>query len=97
VEFSQTRCSEHRLQQTGGGSPSGGTPLPPNPDDKPVNSIGRGAAHYDRTPSRIAMGIAIAGGLTFATFLSLFIVPAAYSFFAGKVESTNTIDASKMA
>ena len=49
------------------------------------------------TPSRIAMGIAIAGGLTFATFLSLFIVPAAYSFFAGKVESTNTIDASKMA
>ncbi len=49
------------------------------------------------TPSRIAMGIAIAGGLTFATFLSLFIVPAAYSFFAGKVESSKAIDASKMA
>ena len=49
------------------------------------------------TPSRIAMGIAIAGGLTFATFMTLFIVPAAYSFFAGKVETTNTTDASKMA
>ena len=49
------------------------------------------------TPSRIAMGIAIAGGLTFATFMTLFIVPAAYSFFAGKVEATNTTDASKMA
>ncbi len=49
------------------------------------------------TPSRIAMGIAIAGGLTFATFLSLFVVPAAYSFFAGKVDATNTTDASKMA
>ena len=49
------------------------------------------------TPSRIAMGIAIAGGLTFATFMSLFVVPAAYSFFAGKVESGKAIDASKMA
>ena len=48
------------------------------------------------TPSRIAMGIAIAGGLTFATFMTLFIVPAAYSFFAGKVE-VSTSDASKMA
>ena len=49
------------------------------------------------TPSRIAMGIAIAGGLTFATFMSLFVVPAAYSFFAGRVETANTTDASKMA
>ena len=45
------------------------------------------------TPSRIAMGVAIAGGLTFATFMTLFIVP---GFFAGKVECTST-DASKMA
>ena len=49
------------------------------------------------TPSRIAMGIAIAGGLTFATFMTLFIVPAAYSFFAGKVDATRTTDTSKMA
>ena len=48
------------------------------------------------TPSRIAMGVAIVGGLTFATFMTLFIVPAAYSFFAGKVESARS-DASKMA
>ena len=51
------------------------------------------------TPSRIAMGIAIAGGLTFATFMTLFIVPAAYSFFAGKVrlDAMKSTDASKMA
>ncbi|SHK61040.1 efflux RND transporter permease subunit [Fibrobacter sp. UWEL] len=49
------------------------------------------------TPSRIAMGVAIAGGLTFATFMTLFIVPAAYSYFAGKVEKTGHTDASKMA
>ena len=36
------------------------------------------------TPSRVAMGTAIVGGLTFATFMTLFVVPAAYSFFAGK-------------
>lgn len=49
------------------------------------------------TPSRMAMGIAIAGGLTFATFMTLFIVPAAYSYFAGKVEKAGHTDASKMA
>ncbi|MCQ2055612.1 MAG: efflux RND transporter permease subunit [Fibrobacter sp.] len=48
------------------------------------------------TPSRVAMGVAIVGGLTFATFMTLFIVPAAYSYFAGKVEVTSS-DASKMA
>lgn len=36
------------------------------------------------TPSRVAMGITIVCGLSFATFLTLFVVPAAYSFFAGK-------------
>ncbi len=44
------------------------------------------------TPSRVAMGIAIVGGLTFATFMTLFVVPAAYSYFAGKApkkESTS--------
>lgn len=49
------------------------------------------------TPSRVAMGVAIAGGLTFATFMTLFIVPAAYSYFAGKVEHVSGTDASKMA
>lgn len=49
------------------------------------------------TPSRVAMGIAIAGGLTFATFMTLFVVPAAYSYFAGKVEHAHNTDASKMA
>jgi multidrug efflux pump len=35
------------------------------------------------TPSRVAMGIAIVGGLSFATFMTLIVVPAAYSYFAG--------------
>ena len=48
-------------------------------------------------PSRISMGVAITGGLTFATFMTLFVVPAAYSYFAGKVEHVSGTDASKMA
>ncbi len=36
------------------------------------------------TPSRVAMGIAIVGGLSFATFMTLIVVPAAYSYFAGQ-------------
>jgi hydrophobe/amphiphile efflux-1 (HAE1) family protein len=48
------------------------------------------------TPSRVSMGIAIVGGLSFATILTLFVVPAAYSYFAGKIEK-KTFDASKMA
>lgn len=51
---------------------------------------------FTGTPSRVAMGIVIVGGLMFATFLTLFVVPAAYSFFAGKSEK-NTEDAVKMA
>lgn len=47
------------------------------------------------TPSRVSMGVAIVGGLTFATLMSLFVVPAAYSFFAGLVEK-KSLDASKM-
>lgn len=38
------------------------------------------------TPSRVSMGVAIVGGLTFATLMSLFVVPAAYSFFAGRID-----------
>lgn len=49
------------------------------------------------TPSRVSMGVAIVGGLTFATLMSLFVVPAAYSFFAGNVEKKTSLDASKMA
>ena len=48
------------------------------------------------TPSRVAMGVAIVGGLTFATFMTLFVVPAAYSFLAGKPGKTS-VDVSKMA
>ena len=44
------------------------------------------------TPSRIAMGITIVCGLSFATLLTLFVVPAAYSFFAGKPNKNVRID-----
>lgn len=36
------------------------------------------------TPSRVAMGIAIVGGLTFASLMTLLVVPAAYSYFASR-------------
>ena len=34
------------------------------------------------SPSRLAMGVTLVGGLAFATFLTLFVVPAAYSYVA---------------
>ncbi|HUW93532.1 MAG TPA: efflux RND transporter permease subunit [Bacteroidales bacterium] len=34
--------------------------------------------------SRISMGVTVVGGLFFATFLTLFVVPAVYSYLAGK-------------
>ncbi len=34
--------------------------------------------------SRMPMGIAVIGGLIFATLLTLFVIPAVYSFFSGK-------------
>ncbi|MGB4971597.1 MAG: efflux RND transporter permease subunit, partial [Cyclobacteriaceae bacterium] len=41
--------------------------------------------------SRVSMGIAIIGGLLFATVLTLFVIPAIYSYFSGK-EASASID-----
>ena len=41
-------------------------------------------------PSRISMGITIIGGLCFATFMTLFIIPSAYSYFASQKEKRNS-------
>lgn len=41
--------------------------------------------------SRVSMGIAIIGGLLFATVLTLFVIPAIYSYFGGK-EASVSID-----
>ncbi|MFN7330136.1 MAG: efflux RND transporter permease subunit, partial [Bacteroidota bacterium] len=34
--------------------------------------------------SRVSMGIAVIGGMMFATILTLFVIPAIYSFFSSK-------------
>ena len=34
--------------------------------------------------SRVSMGIAVVGGLIFATILTLFVIPAIYTYFTGK-------------
>jgi multidrug efflux pump len=39
--------------------------------------------------SRVAMGIAVVGGMFFATFLTLFIVPAIYSYISSETKKTD--------
>jgi multidrug efflux pump len=41
--------------------------------------------------SRVSMGIAVIGGLILSTFLTLFIVPAIYSFFSRKTAAVSNI------
>ena len=41
--------------------------------------------------SRVSMGIAVIGGLILSTFLTLFIVPAIYSFFSRKTASVSNV------
>lgn len=41
--------------------------------------------------SRVSMGIAVVGGLILSTFLTLFIVPAIYSFFSRKTASVTNV------
>lgn len=41
--------------------------------------------------SRVSMGIAVIGGLIFSTFLTLFVVPAIYSYFSRKTASVSNI------
>jgi multidrug efflux pump len=41
--------------------------------------------------SRVSMGIAVVGGMILSTFLTLFIVPAIYSFFSRKTASVTNI------
>jgi multidrug efflux pump len=43
--------------------------------------------------SRTSMGIAVIGGLIFSTFLTLFVIPAIYSFFSEKTKNVSNIAA----
>jgi multidrug efflux pump len=42
--------------------------------------------------SRRSMGVTVVGGLFFATFLTLFVVPAVYSYLAARKQKTTTTD-----
>ena len=42
--------------------------------------------------SRITMGVTVVGGMFFATFLTLFVVPSVYSYLAGKKNAENSIN-----
>lgn len=42
--------------------------------------------------SRVSMGIAVIGGLTFATILTLFVIPAVYTYFSEKTKSVSNVD-----
>ncbi|MBU1368691.1 MAG: efflux RND transporter permease subunit [Bacteroidetes bacterium] len=42
--------------------------------------------------SRVAMGTAIIGGLTFATLLTLFVIPAMYAFISEKEKAVSNVD-----
>jgi multidrug efflux pump len=42
--------------------------------------------------SRVSMGVTVAGGLFFATFLTLFVVPAIYSYLAAKKNIENKVN-----
>jgi multidrug efflux pump len=41
--------------------------------------------------SRVSMGIAVIGGLTFSTVLTLFVIPAIYSYFSEKVKTVSNV------
>lgn len=42
--------------------------------------------------SRVSMGIAVIGGLIFSTVLTLFVIPAIYSYFSEKTKSVSNVD-----
>jgi len=45
--------------------------------------------------SRVSMGIAVIGGLAFSTILTLFVIPAVYTYFSEKSKSVSNVTESK--
>jgi len=50
-------------------------------------AIGAGAE------SRVSMGIAVIGGLVYASLLTLYVIPAVYTFFSSKSASVSNLEA----
>ncbi|MBT33274.1 MAG: hypothetical protein CMO01_26735, partial [Thalassobius sp.] len=42
--------------------------------------------------SRVSMGIAVVGGMMFSTLLTLYVIPAVYSYISGKTKRIVDID-----
>jgi multidrug efflux pump len=42
--------------------------------------------------SRVSMGIAVIGGLAFSTVLTLFVIPAVYTYFSEKTKSVSNVE-----
>ncbi|MFW5663175.1 MAG: efflux RND transporter permease subunit, partial [Bacteroidota bacterium] len=42
--------------------------------------------------SRMSMGIAVIGGLIFSTILTLFVIPAVYTYFSDKKKKVSNVD-----
>lgn len=45
--------------------------------------------------SRVSMGIAVIGGLTFSTILTLFVIPAVYTYFSEKTKDVSNVTEAK--
>ena len=42
--------------------------------------------------SRVSIGVAVVGGLVFATFLTLFVIPAIYTYMTGRRVARNSVE-----
>ena len=95
VEFANQR-KRTGLSRLDAVQSSRGGPLPPHPHDQPGHHAGRPAHRPgpgSASGSRSSMGIAVIGGLLFSGFLSLYVVPAVYSYLSRPVRAQDAEEA----